>query len=324
MSDENQTPVLDLDANDSGGQGGADYATTFTEDGGPVASADVDAVLTDLDTPTLQSLTAAITNLTDGAAESLSADTTGTGISANYNSGTGVLTLSGADTLANYQQVLRTVSYDNTSQNPSDADRLVTFVANDGFDDSNVATTTVTVICENDAPVLDLDTDNSSGQSGADFATTFTEDSGPVALTDADASLTDVDNSTLQSLTVTITNPLDGAAESLSADTAGTGITANYNPATGELTLTGAGHDGPLRAGVANRHLQQHLAGSRRHRPADHVHGRRRHGLKQRRHGNCHRGRPKRRPPSTAFRLPNQPPRIHRWCFRRPVATRFP
>ena len=42
----------------------------------------------------------------NGASEVLAANTAGTSITANYDSGTGILTLSGADTVANYQQVL--------------------------------------------------------------------------------------------------------------------------------------------------------------------------------------------------------------------------
>jgi HlyD family secretion protein len=59
------------------------------------------------------------------------------------------------------------------------------------------------------APVLDLDADDSSGRSGADFATTFTQRGKPVPVADSDAVLSDTDNATLTSLTITITNVLD-------------------------------------------------------------------------------------------------------------------
>ncbi|MCG8002760.1 MAG: cadherin domain-containing protein [Candidatus Thiodiazotropha lotti] len=154
--------VLDLDANDSSGQTGADFATTFTEDGGAVAITDTDATLSDSDDTHLQSLTVTITNLSDGASESLAANTSGTSIVANYNSGTGVLTLSGNDTVANYQQVLRTISYDNTSQSPTTSDRSITFVANDGVGDSNIGTATVGVVNVNDTPTGSVSIDNMS------------------------------------------------------------------------------------------------------------------------------------------------------------------
>ena len=95
-------PALNLDANDSSGAGGNDFSTSFDEGGAAVLVADTDATLVDSD-ENLTGMTVTITNLLDGAAESLAANTSGTSIVANYNSGTGVLTLSGADTAANYQ-----------------------------------------------------------------------------------------------------------------------------------------------------------------------------------------------------------------------------
>ena len=48
----------------------------------------------------------------------LAADTAGTDISSSYDAGTGVLTLSGSDLLAHYQQVLATITYNNTIGDP--------------------------------------------------------------------------------------------------------------------------------------------------------------------------------------------------------------
>ena len=72
-----------------------------------------------------------------GDGDVLAANTTGTSITASYNSATETLMLSGTDTLAHYQQVLdsRRPS-SSTSDNPtnygSDATRTVTWVVNDG------------------------------------------------------------------------------------------------------------------------------------------------------------------------------------------------
>ncbi len=68
-----------------------------------------------------------------------------------------MLTLSGVDSVANYLQVLKTVAYDNASQNPGGAPRAITFVANDGFGDSNVATTTLTIAGINNPPTANAD-----------------------------------------------------------------------------------------------------------------------------------------------------------------------
>ena len=66
----NDAPALDLDANDSGGTVGADYAVTFNEnDPATLLEDPVDATITDGDDTNLLSLTVAITNPQDGAAE---------------------------------------------------------------------------------------------------------------------------------------------------------------------------------------------------------------------------------------------------------------
>jgi hypothetical protein len=145
-------PVVDLDADDSSGQTGVDFAAIWTEGGGPVAVADGDATLSDSD-ENLASLTVTISNRLDGAAESLSADTSGTGLTASYDSGTGILTISGAGSSAEYQQVLRTVAYDNASDAPNATARVITFTPADGLSNGNTATTTLTIAPANDAPV---------------------------------------------------------------------------------------------------------------------------------------------------------------------------
>ena len=150
-------PAIALTA-DANGQVSPAFATTFMQGSGPVALAGPGASLADAGSPQLTMLTAAITNLQDGSSESLSADTAGTGINASYDSGSGVLTLYGADSAANYLQVLKTVSYDNTSQHPDTTPRTITFVANDGVQASNVATTSLSVLDAVDPPTAADDT----------------------------------------------------------------------------------------------------------------------------------------------------------------------
>ena len=85
------------------------------------------------------------------------------GITASsYNPFTGVLTLSGAASLADYQTALRQVVFDTTSI--STADRIIRVTVNDGTFDSNVATTYMHVVLPppNVPPVLDLDANNST------------------------------------------------------------------------------------------------------------------------------------------------------------------
>ncbi|MCP5303552.1 MAG: tandem-95 repeat protein [Pseudomonadales bacterium] len=150
----NDAPVIDLDADDSSGASSADFLITFTENGGAVSLADViDASLIDVDGGNLVGLTVTLSNPLDGTSELLTADTSGTSIVAVYDSGTGVLTLSNSDSIANYQQVLRTIQYNNTSEVPDLTNRVLYVVAEDGTEYSNTATVTVSMVGVNDAPI---------------------------------------------------------------------------------------------------------------------------------------------------------------------------
>ena len=70
------------------------------------------------------------------------------------------------------------------------------------------------------APQVDLDADNST-TSGINFTTTWTQGGGQINIADTDATISDADNATLQSMTVTLTNHLDGADERMVADAPG-------------------------------------------------------------------------------------------------------
>src|SRR5262249_7890684 len=91
------------------------------------------------------SLTVTLTNMPDGSAESLAADTTGTSITASYNALSGTLLLSGSDTRANYIKVLDTITYADSASLPNRTARIVTFIASDGTLTSNVPTSTVNI-----------------------------------------------------------------------------------------------------------------------------------------------------------------------------------
>ena len=183
--------------------------SAFTEVGGAVT---VDSAVTVSDvgpTPTWPSATVTISNLLDTSLETLAATTTGTSITASYVAPT--LTLSGSDTKAHYQQVLQSVTYNDSSQNPSTTTRTLNFVANDGALDSTTATKSVSVTAVNDAPTA----------SNLSAPESYTEDAGAVDLTDIVTA--DVDNA---SLTATLT--LEHiAAGTLSTATSGS-ITSTF------------------------------------------------------------------------------------------------
>jgi len=101
---------------------------------------------------------------------------------------------------------------------------------------------------------IEPDPDNSSG-GPVGFETTFVEGAAAAPVVDADVDVTS-DGGTIQSATVTLTNPQDGEAEGLAIDAAalaalGTGITASLDPTATTLTLTGAASDEDYEAALA-------------------------------------------------------------------------
>ena len=139
-------PVVDL----NGADPGSDHAGSFTEGGSPVAIAKFDATLTNVDDSFVDSMTVEITNLQDGAFEVLSFDTTGTSISGVYSNG--LLTLNNRDSVANYLQVLQTISYANLDEDPNAGVRTIEVKAVDDDGISNTATSSIDVSSINDAP----------------------------------------------------------------------------------------------------------------------------------------------------------------------------
>ena len=91
-------------------------------------------------------------------------------ISGAFNAATGILSLSGSDTVANYQAALRSVTYANGSNAPSIAPRTIAWSVNDGALNSNVATSTVTLTSTNTPPVI---TSTLPGSATEDVAFTY-------------------------------------------------------------------------------------------------------------------------------------------------------
>jgi len=135
-----QAPVLDA----AGG------SLSYTENQAATA---IDTVLTasDADSAILVSATVSISG-NFAAGEDVLGFTDQNGITGSYNSDTGVLNLSGASSVANYQAALRSVTYFNSSDNPSTASRTISYQVDDGAAEnhaSNVVTATVelTAVC---------------------------------------------------------------------------------------------------------------------------------------------------------------------------------
>src|SRR5205807_3031325 len=102
-------------------------------------------------------------------------------ISVSYNSSTETLTLTGSDTLADYQTVLNSVTF-AAGENPTDfgstPTRTLTWVLNDGsgsFNLSTAQTTTISITSINDPPTL----------SNVSATASFTEEGAAVTLSGA-------------------------------------------------------------------------------------------------------------------------------------------
>jgi len=203
-------------------------ALAYTENQAATA---VDNALTvsDTDSSNLTGATVSIgANFTSG--QDVLAFTNQNGITGTFNSSTGVLTLSGSATVANYQAALRAITYTNTSENPSTLARTVTFTVNDGSASNNTgsATRTINVTSVNDAPVLTT--------TGTPLA--YTENQAATAV-DSGLSVSDVDSTTLLSATVSIGTGFASGQDVL-AFANQNGITGSYNASTGVLSLSGA------------------------------------------------------------------------------------
>ena len=78
------------------------------------------------------------------------------GISGQYDQNTGVLILTGTGSAIDYQNAIRSVSYSNSSENPSTVSRVLEVSISDGVNSSNTLTRAVLMQAIEDAPVIQL------------------------------------------------------------------------------------------------------------------------------------------------------------------------
>ncbi|MGF6099332.1 beta strand repeat-containing protein, partial [Pseudomonas sp. 18175] len=203
------------------------FGDTYIE-GKPGGYVAANLTITDVDNTTLQSAKVTLINhLTDDV---LIADVSNTKITVSYDKTTGVLTLSGEATKAEYQEVLRSVHFASESEDPSPVNRNLTITVNDGQADSAPVTSVVYVVPVNDAPVVGFD------------STKFVEQKGAVALVE-NLSITDVDNRTFSKVVVTVDHLVSGDlltnADVLKAlAVAGITITESGSAADGKIVYT--------------------------------------------------------------------------------------
>jgi len=227
LSDLDAVTITVNAVNDAPVVAGAGGTLAYTEDD-PATFIDTDLTLSDVDDVNIESASVTISAGLVGVEDVLSF-TSAFGITGTYNSATGVLTLSGSATLAQYEQVLESVTYQNTNTgNPSTAARTITWVVNDGTDSSAGVTSTITLAAVNDAPAI----------AGAGGTLAYTEGDA-ATLIDATLALSDVDDLNIDSATVTISAGLVSAEDVLNF-TSAFGISGTYTAATGVLSLSGS------------------------------------------------------------------------------------
>ncbi|WP_020472808.1 M12 family metallo-peptidase [Zavarzinella formosa] len=140
---------------------------TYLEDQGPVTLTDTATVSDD------DFISSATVTLVGAQPEDVLQFTDQNAISGFYDSGTGILSLSGDDTLANYQAAIRSVTYVNLLDNPVAGSRTVDFQLTDSSNNlSPVVTRTLNIVPVNDPPTLDPINDLTINE-GAGLQTVF-------------------------------------------------------------------------------------------------------------------------------------------------------
>lgn len=194
----NDPPVLDLNGPLTAG---TSFSTTFEEGAVAVLAVSAQLTVTDVDSQLLQFTTVRLSGVLDPSSEVLFTTTSVGSITSMFDVAMLTLTLTGPATAADFQQVLRSLFYQNNAPEPNIGERTLTFIASDGEAQSMPATSTVTVVGFNDPPLLSL----------VPSSLPFVEGGSPIALIMPDTvSLVDADNQTFASLEVTLENAVDG------------------------------------------------------------------------------------------------------------------
>ena len=204
--------------NDAPVVNGQPQATPVFNENGSAVTVNTAISISDVDTALMKS---AIVKINSGyvSGDSLSVNLLGLDIgdisASAFDTGTHTLTLtstSGA-TQAQWQNAMRAVQFVSTSHNPGTT-RSIDIVVNDGTDNSLVLTTTVSVTPVNDAPVLTLTANAKTFSEGAGLNVAGTAVNNIFTV----ATFTDAESNNIASITLTVSNVLDGSNEVLLID----------------------------------------------------------------------------------------------------------
>ncbi|WP_346655004.1 immunoglobulin-like domain-containing protein [Pseudomonas asiatica] len=183
-----------------------------------------------------------VLNLTNKAETDVTVKLTYTGTAADGTDYTGVATVV---IKANSTQATFTIPTfkDSTTEGTEHFTVKIDSATGGNFEKLDISSSagSVTTQIFEPAPVLDLDGNDSSGKTGADYQTTFTENQpgSGVSIGDVDVTITDFDSSQLTGATVTLTNRQPG--DELNLGNSVNGITINANSTDGKVVLTLSG-----------------------------------------------------------------------------------
>ena len=222
-----------------GGVDNTATTATFSEGAGPpsttvLALPNLD--LADVDSADLTGATVTVTDFVSGQdVLTVSGSTSGSIGGVNFSvSASGVITFSGTASVTAYETAIQAVQYNNSSENPAPGARHFEVQVTDGTDASTIATATVNVNGQNDAPVNTIPAD-------ADVPTAFSNTDTAIS----GISIGDVDaGSGIVTTQLSVTNGT--VAVSLAG---GATISAGVN---GTATLTLSGTVAAINATLAN------------------------------------------------------------------------
>lgn len=155
------------------------------------------------------------------------------GITGSYDAATGVLTLTGTSSLANYQLALRSVTYRDSNAQAATSTRTIGFQVNDGSPADNLSNSVsravdVTAPAKVSPVLANVETSALSYQA-----------KGPAVAVTSTLTISDGGTATLSGATVSITAGFASGSDTLGF-TAQNGITGTYDATTGVLTLSGS------------------------------------------------------------------------------------
>ncbi|MEE2657241.1 MAG: choice-of-anchor D domain-containing protein [Candidatus Latescibacterota bacterium] len=180
--------------------------------GDPPTAITATVTISDVDDTDLEGATVQITSNLENSEDVLAFVNTPE-ITGSFNAATGLLTLTGTSSVANYRAALRSVTYHNTNVvNPSSETRTVTFTVNDGELTSHARTRITDVddtFRENDAPILIGGTMSLTGIS--EDETNSSGNTIAAILATAGNPITDIDDLAIEGIAVIAVDNTNGA-----------------------------------------------------------------------------------------------------------------